>query len=92
MTLFNSCALIIIEVNEPQKAPDLRYITVGSSDIHKSDAEFEASASAYFKSGSNYPSGTTFILKGVQRFNSQDDYIKFLQNQLADYLETLRTK
>lgn len=90
MKIYNSSALIIIEVNEPNKAPDLRYITVGSSDLNRSDAEFTASAIAYFKEGNSYPNGTNFVLKGVQRFNSTDDYIKFLQNQISDYLDSIK--
>ena len=89
MSYFNSCALIFIEVNEPNKAPDLRYITVGSSEINNSDAEFEASAIAYFTAGKRYPVGTAFALNGVQKFESQETYIMFLQNQLADYLDSL---
>lgn len=90
MGYYNSCALIILEVNEPSKAPDLRYITVGSSDISKSDEEFEASAKAFFNEGSNYSIGTTFNLKGVQRFDSEERYLSFFQNQLSDYLESLK--
>ncbi|MBF0693953.1 MAG: hypothetical protein IR153_02710 [Flavobacterium sp.] len=89
MTYFNSCAVIFLEVNEPNKAPDLRYITVGSSDINKNDKEFENSAIAYFKEGGNFPLGTTFVLKGVQRFENQETYILFLQNQIADYIDSL---
>lgn len=90
MNLYNSCALIILEVIEPNKAPDLRYITVGSSDLRQTDLEFEASAIAYFKEGRNFPNGTSFVLKGVQRFDSTESYLNFFQNQLADYLESLK--
>jgi hypothetical protein len=90
MNYYKSCALIFLEVNEPNKAPDLRYITVGSSDLHKTDQEFESSAIAYFKEGSKYPIGTTFALKGVQRFDDTDSYLMFFKNQLADYIESLK--
>lgn len=90
MSLLNSSALIILEVNEPNKAPDLRYITVATSDLYKTDAEFEASAIAYFQEGNNYPNGTTYVLKGVQKFASIETYLAFFQNQLADYLESLK--
>ncbi len=90
MNLYNSSALIILEVNEPDKAPDLRYITVGTSDTHQSDEEFAISAIAYFKAGKNYPEGTSFVLKGVQRFDSVETYLSFFKNQLADYLESLK--
>jgi len=90
MTYFKNYAVIFLEVNEPHKAPDLRFITVGSSEINNSDEDFKASAVAYFKEGKSYPAGTTFNLKGVQRFNSQETYIKFLQNQISDYLDSLK--
>lgn len=84
MGIYNSSALIIIEINEPKKAPDIRYITVDTSGFQKSDDEFAESAIAYFKNGRNYPTDTTFNLRAVQRFESSDSYIKFLQNQLLD--------
>lgn len=90
MNYSNSYALIILEINEPNKAPDLRYITVGSSNLHETDVQFANSAIAYFKAGSNYPSGTTFSLKGVQRFDSKEKYLQFFDNQLSDYLASLQ--
>lgn len=90
MNYLNSCALIFLEINEPNKAPDLRYITVGVSDLDTTDTEFEASAIAYFNEGSNHPIGTTFALKGVERFDTTDSYLLFFKNQLADYLESLK--
>lgn len=90
MSLLNSSALIVLEVNEPNKAPDLRYITVATSDLHQTDLQFESSAIAYFQAGNNYPTGTKFVLKGVQRFESIESYLEFFKNQLADYLESLK--
>lgn len=90
MDFVNNSALIILEVLEPNKPSDLRYITVGVSDTHKSDSEFAASATAYFKQESHYPDGTRFVLKGVQRFNSLETYLMFFENQFADYLESLK--
>jgi hypothetical protein len=89
-TMFNNNVLIIVEINEPNKAPDLRYITIGCSDINETDGAFEASAIAAFKEGKSYPTGTTFVSKGVMKFNSVQQYIMFVQNQLADYLDTLK--
>lgn len=83
------CALIFLSVLEPNKAPDIRYISVGSSDSFITDSEFESSAITFFKEISNYPDGTKFISKGVQRFESFEAYLLFAQNQLHDYLESL---
>ncbi len=88
MSFTNNCAIIFIEVLEPGKAGDVRYITVGSSDINKTDSEFEQSAIAYFKAGSNYQAGTKFVLKGVEKFKTKESYIMFLENQISDYLST----
>ena len=42
--------LIIIELLEPTKAPDLRYVTISSSDMNKSDWEFGDTAINILKS------------------------------------------
>jgi len=85
----NSSALIIIEVNEPLKAPDLRYITVGTSDTNETDEQLSSSALAYFKSGKCYQQETVFNVRKVIRFNSNDEYLKYFKFQLADYLASL---
>jgi hypothetical protein len=85
----NSAALIILELRVPNKAPDLRYITVGISDESETDESFGISAIEFFKSGRNYPEGTMFEIRTVMRFKSYDDYNRYFKTQLSDYLLTL---
>jgi len=84
--MFKNNVLVIIEIDEPNKASDVRYITIGCSEINKTDTEFEKEAIAAFKSAKNYPANTKFICKHVIKFNDVDEYLKFFKNQLADYL------
>ena len=84
--MFTNNVLVIIEVVEPNKASDVRYITFGSSDLKKTDFEFETEAIAAFKADKNYPNETKFIGKHVVKFNDMNEYFKFLTNQLSEYL------
>lgn len=86
MNYLNSSAIIFLKVIESGKAPDLRYITVGTSDLNKSDNEFANSAVAYFKESSDYPSDAVFNLKAVHRFQTREEYLKFFETQLDNYL------
>lgn len=89
MTYFKNSALIFLEVTKPNKHPEILYISHGSSNLTKSDLEFEKSAIAYCKADDSYIEGTKFILKGIQKFETQDDYINFLQYQISDYLKAI---
>lgn len=88
MDNLHNSALIILEVTLPNAKTNIHHITVGSSDFSKSDVDFAESAIAYFKADKSYIEGTTFKLKNVLKFKTQEDYINFLQNQIADYLNS----
>ena len=88
--MFTNNVLVIIEVLEPNKGSDIRYVTIGSTDNSKSDLEFESQAVATFKAEKNYPSQTKFDVKNVLKFSSQEEYLKYFKNQLFDYLESLK--
>ncbi|WP_229712488.1 hypothetical protein [Marivirga lumbricoides] len=88
--MFTNNVLVIIEVNEPNKASDIRYITIGSTDNTKSDSEFASQAVATFKAEKNYSDETTFSVKDVLKFDSQETYINYFENQLSDYIASLK--
>ncbi|MBD3584022.1 hypothetical protein [Flavobacterium selenitireducens] len=82
----NSNALIILEIKEPNKAPDLRYITISSSLVNKLDSEFGQTALEIFKSEKKYSSETTITVKQVIRFGDYDSYKTFFNSQIEEYL------
>ncbi len=88
--MFTNNVLVIIEVIEPNKASDIRYITIGSTDNSKSDTEFAIQAVATFKAEKNYSAQTTFNVKDVLKFDSLATYIKYFENQLSDYIASLK--
>jgi len=80
-------SLVIIEVKEPTKAPDLRYITISSSDINKSDFEIGETAVNVFNSEKKYSDDTSITVKQVIKFGDYDSYKTFFNSQIAEYLE-----
>lgn len=88
--MFTNNVLVIIEVLEPNKSSDIRYVTIGSTDNSKSDTEFALQAIGTFKADKNYPNETKFEAKDVLKFSSQEEYLKYFKNQLFDYLESLK--
>jgi|GEM_PF-4590397 len=85
----NNSVLVIVEILEFNKAPDIRYISVSSTDNSKPDNEFANMAVSTFKAEKNYPATTVFKVKNVIKFKSTDSYLKFFKNQLSDYLSSI---
>lgn len=88
--MFNNAVIVIVEVNEPNKAPDLRYVSYATSDVVLPDKMASNSALGTFKESKDYPNGTEFKVNKILRFNNLDEYYKFLSVQVSDYLETLK--
>lgn len=84
--MFRNYVLIFIEVNEPEKSSDVKYVSIGTSDLTINEQIFIQSAINTIKGMKNYPLKTTFNPKGLHYFNSLEQYILFLQNQISDYL------
>ena len=79
--------LIIIELLEPTKAPDLRYVTISSSDMNKSDWEFGDTAINILKSQKKHSDDAIFTVKQVIKFGDFDSYKTFFNSQITEYLE-----
>lgn len=88
---FTNNVLVILEVIEPGKASDLRYITIGCTDNATSEFDFASQAIAAFRDNKKYAIGTTFVARKVLKFEDFGSYFKFLETQLSEYLESLRT-
>jgi len=82
--------LVILEVLELKKSPDLRFVTIGNSDNSTSEFEFGSQAIATFRAAKNYSAGTTFTVRKVIKFDDIDSYVMFLKNQLSEYLDSLK--
>ncbi len=83
--------LTFIEINEPSKAPDIKYVSISSSDNNKSDSEFIESAIRYLDNGKFSPN-TTFRGLDVFKFPTTEDYQKILDMQIREYFNSLKNK
>jgi hypothetical protein len=82
--------LVIIEVNQPEKAPDLRHITIGSEGDFSSSTQFVKSAKMFLQESEQWNKGANFVRKATLPFNTRKDYLNFIEDQLDDYLNRLK--
>lgn len=80
-------ALVILEIIEHGKAPDLKYITINSIGIgNRTDVEFAFDAIDYLRENPNFSQTATITTKSVIRFGDYSAYKLFLDNQFSQFL------
>lgn len=84
---FLNKAIVMIEVMQPGRAPDILYFLTRKSLPNQSDAEFTYRAIQRIREEYHYDPSTKYIGDGVVRIESEEDFSKYESTTIAEYLQ-----
>ncbi len=76
---FNQTAIVIVEVTEKDKSPDIKYVTIGINGGNVTKAEIAEDALNYIKSDGKKEVKEVFLA-------NNESYRTFIEKNLTDYI------